>query len=147
MDSCEMTIEEIRTFNRFYTVNMGFLHSDYLDSAYSMAQMRILFELKTCGRCIQRDVAKTLGLDKSYLSRLVKGLENKGLVEKELSAEDRRATELILTARGRAETDRLIALTHRQLQSQINGLSLEEQARLCQALRTVREILSKEEQT
>lgn len=46
MDRYIKTINEIRKFNRFYTVNMGLLNSAYLNSDYSVIEIRILFELK-----------------------------------------------------------------------------------------------------
>ena len=61
----DKVIEEIRRFNRFYTVNMGFLDSGYLDSDYSITETRILFEIKVHGTCIQSDIVKTLHIDKA----------------------------------------------------------------------------------
>lgn len=46
MNNDNKTINEIRKFNRFYTVHMGFLDSVYLDSSYSIAETRILLNLK-----------------------------------------------------------------------------------------------------
>lgn len=71
MNNDNKTINEIRKFNRFYTVHMGFLDSVYLDSSYSIAETRILFELKIRGTCIQNDIVKILHMDKSYLSRII----------------------------------------------------------------------------
>ena len=47
MDKFEKTVNEIRKFNRFYTVNMGFLNLDYLNMEYSIVETRILFEIIT----------------------------------------------------------------------------------------------------
>lgn len=112
MGRYDQTIDEIRKFNRFYTVSMGFLDSGYLDTNYSVAETRILFEIKIRETCIQSDIAKNLHMDKSYLSRLVKRFHKDGLIEKEKSGEDRRTTYLALTEKGRAETERLVALTN-----------------------------------
>ena len=46
MSEYKKIIDTIRKFNRFYTVNMGFLNSIYLDSSYPVAETRILFEIK-----------------------------------------------------------------------------------------------------
>ena len=40
------TVSEIRKFNRFYTVSMGFLDSGYLDTVYSIVETRSLFEIR-----------------------------------------------------------------------------------------------------
>ena len=63
MNGYDKTINEIRKFNRFYTVSMGFLDSAYLDTEYSIAETRILFELKSYDKCIQSELAKVLHID------------------------------------------------------------------------------------
>ncbi|MDO5345749.1 MAG: MarR family winged helix-turn-helix transcriptional regulator [Lachnospiraceae bacterium] len=144
MSIYDKLINEIRKFNRFYTVNMGFLDSSYLDSNYSIAETRILFEIKVHGTCIQSDIVKTLHIDKSYLSRLVQRFCKKGLVEKIKSNDDKRMTKITLTERGIEETERLIALTNKQIESQIKELDFDECDKLCNALNTIISILGKE---
>lgn len=145
MNEYDDTISEIRKFNRFYTVNMGFLSSDYLDSKYSIVEMRILFEIKIHKTCIQSDIVKTLHIDKSYLSRIIQRFCAKGIVEKIKSDDDKRMTKIALTETGNAETERLIDLTNHQIESQLVGLSSDECNKLCTALNTVISILGKEE--
>ncbi|MDE6149644.1 MAG: MarR family winged helix-turn-helix transcriptional regulator [Ruminococcus sp.] len=145
MNEYDKTINEIRTFNRFYTVNMGFLNSNYLDSKYSVLETRILFEIKLHKICIQSDIVKTLHIDKSYLSRIVQRFCAKGIVEKIKSDDDKRTTKITLTAIGNEETERLIQLTNQQIKAQIVELSLDECNKLCTALNTVISILGKEE--
>lgn len=145
MEIYNKTVDEIRKFNRFYTVTMGFLSSRYLDSDYSIAETRILFEMKNNGTCIQNDIVKTLHIDKSYLSRIIQRFCKKGLVEKIKSNDDKRATKITLTETGKTETERLITLTNRTIQSQLTGLSHDECDKLCKALNTVISILGGEE--
>lgn len=145
MDDYDKTINEIRRFNRFYTVNMGFLNSSYLDSKYSIVETRILFEIKTHKVCIQSDIIKTLHIDKSYLSRIIQRFCEKGIVEKIKSDDDKRTTKIVLTAMGNAETERLIELTNQQIKAQIVGLSSNECNSLCTALNTIISIWGKGE--
>lgn len=145
MEIYNKTVNEIRRFNRFYTVTMGFLNSGYLDSDYSIAETRILFEMNINGACIQSDIVKTLHIDKSYLSRIVKRFCKKGLVEKVKSDTDKRAVKITLTEAGKLETERLIALTNNNIQSQLADLSRDECDKLCKSLNTVISILSREE--
>lgn len=140
----DKVIEEIRRFNRFYTVNMGFLDSGYLDSDYSITETRILFEIKVHGTCIQSDIVKTLHIDKSYLSRLVQRFCKKGLVKKIKSDDDKRTTKITLTERGIQEIEKLTVLTNTQIESQIKGFDSDECDRLCTALNTIISILGKE---
>lgn len=145
MNEYDKAISEIRKFNRFYTVNMGFLNSEYLDSKYSIAETRILFEIKIHQTCIQNDIVQTLHIDKSYLSRIVQRLCAKGIVEKIKSDDDKRTTRITLTEMGNAETERLIQLTNQQIKEHIIGLSPDGCNELCTALNTVISILGKEE--
>lgn len=145
MNEYDKAIIEIRKFNRFYTVNMGFLNSEYLDSTYSIVETRILFEIKIHQTCIQNDIVKTLHIDKSYLSRIVQRLCTKGIVKKIKSDDDKRMTKITLTEMGNAETERLIQLTNQQIKEQLVGLSPDECNKLCSALNTIISILGKEE--
>lgn len=140
----DKTVEEIRNFNRFYTVNMGFLNLNYLDSQYSTVETRILFEVKSRKFCTQSDIVKTLRIDKSYLSRLISSLCARGAIEKTRSDSDKRETRIALTELGLSETERLIELTDRKIQSQIEGLSVNERNQLCGALETIVTLLNRE---
>lgn len=141
----DKTINEIRKFNRFYTVNMGFLSSNYLDSKYSVVETRILFEIKMHKTCIQSEIVKTLQIDKSYLSRIIQKFCEHGIVQKIKSDDDKRAMRITLTTKGNAETERLIELTNHQIETQLVGLSSDECNKLCNAFNTVISILGKEE--
>lgn len=143
MNTYSDTVNEIRKFNRFYTVNMGFLSAEYLDSEYSVAETRILFEIKTQKICLQSDIAKELHIDKSYLSRIIKRFEKNGLVYKRKSEKDKRAAYLTLTEKGLDETEKLIQLTNYKIKEQIKNLEPDECRKLCSALDTIMTILSK----
>lgn len=145
MSRYDKTISEIRKFNRFYTVSMGFLDSGYLDTVYSIVETRILFEIRMRGTCIQSDIAKTLHIDKSYLSRIITRFCKNGIIEKDKSKEDKRITYIALTEKGNMETERLIELTDTQIKSQIIQLSPSECEELCDAMNIIISILGKEE--
>lgn len=145
MSIYDKTINEIRYFNRFYTVIMGFLDLGYLDTEYTIAETRILFEIKAYDKCIQSELAKILHIDKSYLSRIIKRFYKDGMIDKDKSAEDKRATYISLTEKGRMETDKLIELTNNQIESKINKLSPEQCNKLCVAMDTIISVLGKGE--
>lgn len=145
MSEYDKTIHEIRKFNRFYTVNMGLLDSGYLDTEYSIAETRILFEIKMRKKCIQSDIAKTLHIDKSYLSRLIKRFYKSGLIDRDKSDEDKRATYISLTEKGSVETERLIELANYQIKAKICKLNIDECNELCNAMNVIISILGKVE--
>ncbi len=134
---------KIRAFNRFYTVRMELLSANYLGTAYSVTETRVLFELKNRGGCMQSEVAKALRIDKSYLSRIVRRFTAKGLVERRKCDGDKRAEEITLTALGDWETAHLIALTNSRITAQLSGLDQSDCDALSAALDTVISILGK----
>lgn len=145
MSKYDKAVNVIRKFNRFYTVSMGFLDLDYLDTKYSIAETRILFEINTYDKCIQSELAKILHIDKSYLSRIIKSFCKDGLIEKNKSDQDKRAAYISLTEKGHMETEKLIELTNTQIEGTINKLSSEDCNKLCDAMDTIISILSKGE--
>ena len=145
MNEYDKTVNEIRKFNRFYSASMGFLNSDYLDTAYSLVESRILFEIKMHKKCIQRDIAQNLHIDKSYLSRILKCFDKNGLIEKDKSDQDKRVTYISLTEKGNAEIEKLIELTNIQIKTKIGKLTSDECNELCNAIHRVISLLGKEE--
>ncbi|MCD8118005.1 MAG: MarR family winged helix-turn-helix transcriptional regulator [Lachnospiraceae bacterium] len=134
---------KIREFNRFYTVQMELLSSNYLGSPYSVTETRILFELWSHRGCQQSEIVRTLHIDKSYLSRIMRRFCAKGLVEKSRTGSDKRVENLFLTQFGNAETERLIELTNQRILAQIKNLGEEECDQLSAALDTVISVLGR----
>lgn len=130
-------IDQIREFNRFYTVLLGLLDRNYLNSGFSVTETRLLFELGQERPVSANRLAGLLGLDKSYISRLIRGFEQKGLVARQVSQEDRRSFLLCLTPRGRAERERLIAITDQRISELIGPLNGADCAEICQAMQTI----------
>src|SRR5262245_47481421 len=96
----QQTIAAVRRFNRFYTRQIGVLRKNYLDSPYSLGEMRVLYELAQNERLTASDIARTLDLDMGYLSRLLRNFEKRGLISRKTSTTDARQSHLALTARG-----------------------------------------------
>lgn len=135
-------IHRIREFNRFYTVIFGMLNGKFHDSGYSVAENRILFELNAKDSCSANFLAGKLRMDKSYLSRILKTFEKRGLITKQVSPEDGRSFILRLTEQGRAETARLIEGADRQVKALIASLSEGECSELCAAMDVITDYLS-----
>lgn len=137
MEKKQEIVDQIREFNRFYTVLLGFLNRNYLDSGYSVTETRILFELHQRGCGSANQLVELLQLDKSYISRLLRGFEQKGLVTRQPSPQDGRAVLVQLTPQGQAETERLIAITNRKISELIEPLDADACDALCAAMRTI----------
>ena len=145
MEDKTEVVNQVRAFNRFYTVLQGFLDRNYLDSGYSVTETRILFELRQSPPGSASRLVELLRLDKGYISRLIRGFEQKELVTRSVSAEDGRAYMIYLTPKGQQEADRLIDITNRKISRMIEPLSDEECDSLCGAMKIIVESLQGEE--
>src|SRR3954447_21289961 len=100
-------VAAVRAFNRFYTRRVGVLEQRLYDSPFSLAEARVLYELAQRNNALAKQIGAELGLDAGYLSRIIQNFEDKGLISRKASAEDRRQYHLSLTAKGRQAFDRL----------------------------------------
>jgi len=141
----EQRIGAVRRFNRFYTRQIGVLRRNYLDSPYSLGEMRVLYELAQTGKLggarTASDIGRALDLDAGYLSRVLRNFEKRGLISRKTSRQDARQSHLALTARGA----RLFAPFEKRSQDFVGGmlgkLKAAEQARLVAAMETIETLL------
>ncbi|MBC8162997.1 MAG: MarR family transcriptional regulator [Roseiflexaceae bacterium] len=79
----------------------------------------------------QRTLHEQLGVTSPTLTGIVDGLVERNLVMRQVSADDARVKQLVLTAHGRAVSEALAALMPRMEAQIIAGFSATEQALLC----------------
>lgn len=113
-------VAAFRRFNRFYTRRIGALQGGFLDSEFSLAEVRVLYELAHRGTASASVLVAELGIDAGYLSRMLKAFQRQGLVRRQPSATDRRSRVVQLTARGRA---RFVRLDQRQREDVVRVLA------------------------
>jgi DNA-binding MarR family transcriptional regulator/GNAT superfamily N-acetyltransferase len=135
-------IEAVRRFNRFYTRRIGVLEEGLLNSPFTLAQARVLFELGTRKSVTAGELIDMLGLDPGYLSRILQGFVNSRLLARKRSAEDRRRTELSLTAKGRRAFGAIDGRSRNTIGEMISPLSPAERERLLGAMHSVERTLS-----
>jgi DNA-binding MarR family transcriptional regulator/N-acetylglutamate synthase-like GNAT family acetyltransferase len=139
------TATRIRRFNRFYTRRMGLLHPGLLRTRFSLTEVRVLYEIAHQPRPTARTIVDTLQLDPGYLSRLLRGLKQRGLVSARAESRDRRERRLSLTSRGRKAFGALNARATEEVAEMLHGLSLKDQQQLLRSLGTIEALLDDEE--
>jgi DNA-binding MarR family transcriptional regulator/GNAT superfamily N-acetyltransferase len=132
-----------RRFNRMYTRFIGTLNEGLLNSPYSLAEARVLYELATRDAPKAGEIAEELGVDAGYLSRLLGKFERDGLLKRKASEQDGRYADLTLTARGRSAFKKLNALSDGQAQTVLQDLPRSASMQLIDCMQTMEEILTK----
>jgi DNA-binding MarR family transcriptional regulator/GNAT superfamily N-acetyltransferase len=134
-------VAAVRRFNRFYTRLIRVLDDGILDSAHTLTEARVLFELAAVPSAEVVALRAQLGLDAGYLSRIVARFEADGLVTRDRSAADARRLVLRLTGEGRAAFATLDAHSADQIGALLAGVGDQDRRRLVGAMGTVERIL------
>src|SRR5581483_5773396 len=92
----DQRVAAVRRFNRFYTRQIGLLQDGYLESPFSLTQVRVLYELAQRETSTASELRRELGLDAGYLSRILSAFRKRGLIDKRPSATDGRQSLLRL---------------------------------------------------
>ncbi|GAB2698651.1 helix-turn-helix domain-containing GNAT family N-acetyltransferase [Mucilaginibacter koreensis] len=135
-------IEQIRRFNRFYTSHLGLLNEHILDGPYSLAEARILFEIGLHQPVSSQKLGALLGLDKGYLSKIIKMFSNDGVIMRTPSTEDSRVYHISLTDQGFRLLNDLQGKSDMQIEDFLKKLSADEAGMLVSSMRTVENLLS-----
>ena len=134
-------VDVVRRFNRFYTGRIGALRAGLLDSPFSLAEARLLYELAHRERPTAAELARDLGLDAGYLSRMLRGLERRRLITRERSKSDGRQSLLGLTAEGKRTFGTLNTRSAAEVRAMLGKLSDTGQRRLVEAMCDVERLL------
>lgn len=141
MSEREKAVQRIREFNRFYMPLLRLLDNHYLGSEYTPTEARVLFEIYENDGCNAAFIARTMNIDKSYLSRIIRTHEKKGHLIRNVSETDSRAYHLHLTESGLLQTKDFIQKSSQQIGDIIKSLDQEECMELIKALNTIEAIL------
>jgi DNA-binding MarR family transcriptional regulator/GNAT superfamily N-acetyltransferase len=141
MRNCAADIDAIRAFNRFYTRHLGLLDQGLLGSEFTLTESRILYELASRESSTASEIARELGLDFGYLSRMLKKFERRRFLARERSHMDARQSWLKLTQQGRAAFEPLNRAAIEQLATMTGGMLPQQRLALVAAMRTIRRVL------
>jgi DNA-binding MarR family transcriptional regulator/GNAT superfamily N-acetyltransferase len=134
-------VRETRRFNRFYTRRIGVLEEGLLHSSFNLTEARILYELANCEAPDASGLARDLGLDPGYLSRLLRGLRRRRLVVSRSVPGDRRRRRLALTDAGRAAFGELDRRSQTEVGAMLKRLLPADRERLADAMVAIQRLL------
>jgi DNA-binding MarR family transcriptional regulator/N-acetylglutamate synthase-like GNAT family acetyltransferase len=109
-------VSRVRRFNRAVTSEVGALDSSFLGRGRPLGAARVLSAIGQ-GRSDVADIRDYLGLDSGLMSRLLRGLEEEGLIETTVHDEDARRRVATLTRSGRREFTAYEALSNAQAEA------------------------------
>jgi DNA-binding MarR family transcriptional regulator len=138
-------IADIRAFNRFYTDIIGLLDKHLLNSAYSLAEARVIYEIYIGKNVQASQIMTAMNIDKSYLSRLLKKLEKEQLIVKKPADHDARAMLISLTENGLKEFEILNKASIEQISKLIIHLNNTDQQELVSHMNSIINILKKQQ--
>jgi len=141
MTDLSQRVEAVRRFNRFYTKQIGVLPEKLLRSPFSLTEARILYELAHREQTTATRLAKELGLDGGYVSRILGQFEKRGFIARQPSETDARMSLLQLTGKGEKAFEIIDTRSRRQIEAVLKGLSAAGQNRLVEAMNTIAGLL------
>lgn len=137
-------VHALREFNRFYTRRIGVLNEGLLQSRFTLTESRLLWELAHGAGddgVTASELASRLDIDAGYLSRLLRGFKDRGLVKAARAPHDARQFRLTLTAAGRRAFAPLDTRSQQEVAALLAPLSQAQQQDLLQACGTIERLL------
>ena len=135
-------VERVRHFSRYYTRRIGLLDEGLLRSPFSLTEARVIWELAHRPDATATELASELGVDAGYLSRVLRGLQRRHVVQRRRAPDDGRKFLLTLGTAGRAAFRKLDSASRAQIEALLAPLGSEDRSRLVAALETVTDLLN-----
>jgi DNA-binding MarR family transcriptional regulator/N-acetylglutamate synthase-like GNAT family acetyltransferase len=134
-------VATMRRFNRFYTQRIGVLQEGLHASPFSLTEARLLYELAHRDGLTAAQLARELGLDPGYLSRVLGEFAKRGLIERLPSPSDGRQSLLALTEAGRVAFAPLDARSRDEIGGLLAGMAPPARRRLIAAMVEIERLL------
>jgi DNA-binding MarR family transcriptional regulator/GNAT superfamily N-acetyltransferase len=138
----ETDVQLVRQFNRAWSVLLGLLDQGLLETPYSLTEARVIFELAQQPVWERLALRAQLGIDASFLTRVLGRLQERGVVEIEPSPDDGRALTVRLTAAGRRAFKDLNQRSRQQVAELLDSLSPSVRHDLVESLGVARHLLT-----
>ena len=135
-------IAAVRRFNRFYTRRIGVLTRYLNQTRFSLSEARVLYEINNREAPTASDLARDLGLDPGYLSRIVARFERDGLLRRVRSESDSRQSHLHVTEAGRITFAPLNDRSRREIGELLADLDDAQQREVVGAMARIEQLLT-----
>ncbi len=139
--------DELRSFNRFYTREIGLLNRRLPGGDLSLPEARALYEVAQApapGRTAA-DIGRTLRMDKAHLSRIVARFRARGLIDAHVSPDHGKHRMLSLTDIGRKVVAALEAGARHEIEDLLAPIDPAGLALLARAMDDMRAVLERSE--
>jgi DNA-binding MarR family transcriptional regulator/N-acetylglutamate synthase-like GNAT family acetyltransferase len=137
----ESQVAAVRGFSRFYTAKLGIIEPKLLNSPWTLQEARIIYEIAQQPGCTATDLTRSLRLDAGFLSRTLQTLQRRQIIARKPSKADRRASEIALTAKGRAAFVELDSRSRRDVALLLGKLDERERAVVVDAMTVIEHAL------
>ena len=135
-------VAAVRRFNRFYTRRIGALDEAHLGSPYTLAEMRVLYEVAQAPDGITpKRLATRTGMDNGYLSRVLKRFEREALLTRQTSERDRRSVSVWLTSEGIHAYNRWLGSAQGAVEGMLGALTTVQKTKLTKAMAEIEQLL------
>jgi DNA-binding MarR family transcriptional regulator/GNAT superfamily N-acetyltransferase len=138
----EDTVAALRRFSRFCTRQLGLLDEPLQGSGHTLTEVRVLYEIAQRQAPAAADLGRELALDAGHLSRLLRRLAARGLVQRRTHAADARRSVLALSAKGQRAVAALEQASSVQAAALVAHLDAGRAAELRAAMATIERALS-----
>lgn len=137
-------VDEFRSFNRFFTREIGLLDKHLLASDCTLAEGRVLYELANNGEQTAADIGRSLHMDKAHLSRIVSRFEKRKLVRVRASSTHGRQRLITLTPAGQEVFSGLNLRSQLQMEQILAPLDDDARRQLVSSMRQIRNLIDAE---
>jgi DNA-binding MarR family transcriptional regulator len=122
---------------RLHQIHLALFAEECAGETVTPVQFSLLTALEELDATEQTALGQAIGLDRTNTADVLERLQQRGLVKRQVAAQDRRRKVISLTDSGRATIDRVKAAVDRAHKRTINALPPEDRARFLDYLITL----------
>lgn len=137
-------VDELRSFNRFYTREIGLLDAHLPAGDFTLAEARVLYELAQGDGRTAAEIGRGLRMDRAHLSRILARFRARGLLRSHASPDHGKHLLLALTEAGRAAFAVLEQGTRSQMEAILAPLDGAGRERLVASMQAIRAVLDRD---